>query len=108
MPPMRLLLMCLTALLAIALLGCPPSLNRDERRFEDDDDSGAKVDDDDTTSSHDPCCDTDGDSETWRDCIDQGAMECVCEIDSYCCEDAWDGTCQGLYLSPCGSLTCID
>jgi hypothetical protein len=105
---MRALLPCLVALALLVLIGCPPSLNRNQPRPDDDDDSGPVLDDDDTTASHDVCCDIDGDGGTWQDCMDGGAADCVCDQDPWCCEGGWDGTCRDLYLSPCGALTCIE
>ena len=105
---MRLLLRFLAVVLLLLLVGCPPSLNRRRPIPDDDDDSGPAPDDDDTTASHDVCCDVDGDGETWRDCMDEGSADCVCDQDAWCCEGGWDQTCRDLYISPCGALTCID
>ncbi len=104
---MRALIRLLAVALLLAVIGCPPSLNRSRPTF-DDDDSGTPADDDDTTGSHDVCCDIDGTGETWTDCMDSGAADCVCDQDPWCCDGGWDGTCRDLYISPCGALTCID
>lgn len=92
----------LLPLAAVLLAACPPRLDW----HGDDDDDSVQPDDDDTTSGPDPCCEADGDSETWQSCFDNGSAECVCAQDPYCCEQAWDSTCRDLYVSPCGALTC--
>ncbi len=92
-------------LLPIALLlGCPPELRNDGPPAADDDD--AVGDDDDTPFPDDPCCEVDGNGETWLECSDREAADCVCSSDDWCCGEGWDETCASTYVSPCGALTC--
>lgn len=37
-------------------------------------------------------------------CGDNSCEALVCEIDSFCCEEVWDGNCTGLAIELCGGL----
>jgi hypothetical protein len=94
-------------LLPVALLlACPPELRNDGPPSVDDDD--VMDDDDDTPFPDDPCCEVNGNGETWLECSDEEAAACVCDSDGWCCGEGWDETCASTYISPCGSLTCGD
>ena len=95
------LIRLLAALSLVVLLGaCPPTLRNEPIPVDDDDD--ATSDDDD--AANDVCCEADGGPGTWEDCENREAIECVCDIDAFCCGDGWDGSCSDLYVSPCGAL----
>ena len=99
MPALRL---AAALFLLLLLAACPPTLRREPIPVGDDDDSASTGDDDD--ASGDVCCEPEGAADTWEECEDREAIECVCDIDSFCCGGGWDSSCSDLYVSPCGAL----
>ena len=94
-------------LVLILVVSCAPRLRNEPRPVDDDDTTDvADDDDDDSFEPDDPCCDPEGDGETWRECSNDEAAECVCDQDSWCCSEGWDSSCSDSYVSPCGALTC--
>ncbi|MEE2829860.1 MAG: hypothetical protein VX498_11785 [Myxococcota bacterium] len=90
--------------LLVFLLACAPVLrNQGDDDTADDDDS--VDDDDDATPTNDPCC-SEGPADNWESCSNREAALCVCDQDSFCCEQAWDSECVSLYLAPCGATGC--
>ena len=55
----------------------------------------------------DMCCFYPGDGTTWTTCQDATAIDCVCQMDSWCCDGSgWDDLCQGEYVNDCSATTC--
>jgi hypothetical protein len=69
----------------------------------DDSDCGA----DPACVNSDFCCGP-GDTTTYTLCWDNTARNCVCAMDTFCCDgiNGWDSNCVNEYIVNCGSTTC--
>ncbi len=65
-----------------------------------DTDDPSDSDSDPTVGDAGACCDPDPDA---AGCDNEAVMDCVCEQDPFCCEDAWDEACVvGVVIYGCG------
>jgi|GEM_PF-1972505 len=71
-----------------------------------DNDQDGDTDCADADCTFDASCDAgDGDCCTANGtpgCVDEPGEDCVCAIDSFCCNNTWDGLCAAAYQNQCG------
>ncbi len=82
---------------------CTDGVDNDGDALVDCDDPDCATDPACAGSGPDACCSATGTATTWTTCLDSGAINCVCDLDGWCCLGGWDVTCRNYYSGTCGA-----